>query len=144
MILGILKSTKLVVHCRFYILMCRLETFTNLSISSWIQKLTNATIKISISLERERVASLLCKLDHFSIFAIKRHYHPLTTVLAYSQRIHNLSLIDFRYINFNASGTYLYIFPTRRVARQRPCFINTLSSCSDDDRLQSVALLQLI
>ena len=69
----------------------------------------------------------------------------LTTVLACvsAQRLHTLSLLDVRYIKFNPSATYLYIFSDLKVARQRPCFIITLPSGSDEDRLKSVELLQL-
>ena len=69
----------------------------------------------------------------------------LTTVLACvsAQRIHTLSLLDVRYIKFNPSAKYLYIFSDLKVTRQRPCFIITLPSRSDVDRLQTVELLRL-
>ena len=69
----------------------------------------------------------------------------LTTVLACvsAQRLHNLSLLDVRYIKFNPSAKYLYVFSDLKVIRQRPCFIITLPSYSDVDRLQTVEVLRL-
>ena len=69
----------------------------------------------------------------------------LTTGLACisAQRLHTLLLLEVRYITFNPSATYLYIFSNSNVICQRPCFIITLPSYSDADRLQPVELLRL-
>ena len=69
----------------------------------------------------------------------------LATTLACvsAQRVHTLSLIDYRYIEFNVSATYLYIFADLKVQRQRPCFVISLPSKTDDDCLRTIELLQL-
>ena len=60
-----------------------------------------------------------------------------------TQRLHTLSLIDVRHINFYPSATYLYISDDLKVARQRPHFVITLPSHSDKDPLQTIEILQL-
>ena len=59
------------------------------------------------------------------------------------QRVHTLSLIDYRCIKFETNATYIYIFEDLKVQRQRPCFIITLPPTQEDDRLQSTSLLLL-
>ena len=60
-----------------------------------------------------------------------------------AQRVHTLSLIDFRYIFFFDSATYLYIFSDLKVQRDRPCFVITLPSHTEQDCLHTVHLLKL-
>ena len=69
----------------------------------------------------------------------------LTTVLASvsAERLITLSLIDIRYIKINQSAKYLCIGLDLKVIDQRPCFIITLPSCADADRLQTVEPLLL-
>ena len=69
----------------------------------------------------------------------------LTTVLACvsAQRLHTLTLLDARYIQFQSSGTYMCIFNDLKVPRARPYFIMALPSPSDIDHLGTVELLQI-
>ena len=67
-----------------------------------------------------------------------------TTVLACvsAQRLHTLTLLDARYIQFQSSGTYMYIFNDLKVPHARPYFIMALPSPSDIDHLGTGELRQ--
>ena len=85
----------------------------------------------------------LCQwnIDTSSLKDISLKLCALLVALAV-QRIHTLSLIDYKSIKFETSGTYIYIFEDLTVAKDRPCFVISLLSLTDHDPLGTAKLLK--
>ena len=75
-----------------------------------------------------------------SLKDISRKLATIWTCLSV-QRVHTITHIDFN-VQFQSSGTYLFVFHDLKVARQRPYFIISLPAVSVADPLGTVELLQ--
>ena len=114
---------------------------------SWRSQPTHTSAKIPSSVGRNRVASISCKLECLNFFTVAGNYSEIGRCanLRISTKSSHFIInryIEVRYIQFHSSATFLYIFNDLKVPRQRPCFVITLPSRSDDDRLRTSELLQ--
>jgi len=87
---------------------------------------------------------LLTYLSNWRVESLKDITLKLATLLAVLsvQRVHSLTLIDYRCISFMANGTFISIFDDLKIARSRPSFVIALPGSSDPDPLAIVSLLK--
>ena len=110
-----------------------------------VRNLRNPTPKYPALWNAEHFLNDLAGWEVNSTSSLKDISLKLVTVLicVSVQRVHTLSLIDYRCIKFETNATYIYIFEDLKVQRQRPNFIMTLPPTQEDDRSQSTSLLRL-
>ena len=92
-----------------------------------------------------KVSDLLASLRTWTVNdTLKQLTQTLAAALAVlsAQRVHILSLLAFDSIRFEKDATYLYIFDSLKVARNRPCFVIALPPKDSDDPLRSSSLLE--
>ena len=104
-----------------------------------VRNLRTPQLKYPILRDAKDLFLYLANWEASSTSSLKDITLKLVTIMACisTQRIHTLSLIDVRHINFYPSATYLYIFDDLKVARHRPHFVITLPSLLDKDGLNS-------
>ena len=109
-----------------------------------VRNLRPSAPKYPIMWDVSALVKFLSQWNLHAMSSLKDITIKLATVLALLsvQRVHTLSLIDFKSIQFLSSATYLHVYADLKVARSRPSFVITLPALSETDPLQSASLLQ--
>ena len=120
-----------------------------LPLISWfvhgVKNLRNPQPKYPFLWDAKEVLLYLANWKVTSSSPLKDISVKLTTVLACvsAQRLHMLTLLDARYIQFQSSRICMYIFSDLKVPRAQCYFIMVLPSPSDIDHLGTVELRQI-